>query len=161
DAADHRVEVGRFEPEGQAVADWLARVSDRAVMVADLAAVQVHDERAPEQPPVQLQDEPAPDQQLLVLGAAMTTGGAQHPLVPAAGRGHVGDGDHWLGPGRRGCLVSHWTRLNAARTTGLQNRNTRTAAGRGKLNGPGTGWAGRVTAQIPRRGPARILGWGG
>src|SRR6185312_6213839 len=29
DAADHRVEVGRFEPGGQAVADWLARVSDR------------------------------------------------------------------------------------------------------------------------------------
>jgi hypothetical protein len=29
DAADHRVEVGRFEPGGQAVADWLAPVSDR------------------------------------------------------------------------------------------------------------------------------------
>ena len=97
DALDRLVETSGFEPQGHTVSDGLAGIADRAVVMPDLKPVQLHD-----QPPV--------DVQLLVLGAAVTAGGAEYLLVPPARRLDIDHGDHGLRPHGRDSLVRHETR---------------------------------------------------
>jgi hypothetical protein len=85
DPADRGVEVVGLEPDRDAVAERLLRVSDRAVVMADLE-------------PVQLQDQYPVDEQLLVLSTAVTASSVQHLLIPPAALPYVGDGNHRLRP---------------------------------------------------------------
>jgi hypothetical protein len=82
------------------------------VVVADLQPVQLHD-----QFPV--------DEQLFILGAAMTAGGAQHLLVPEAGSLDVSHRDEWLRPHRGKALFGHDSMLPSALTLGLVRMGTR------------------------------------
>ena len=52
----------------------------------------------PDLEPVQLHDQLSIYQQLLILGATVTAGGAEHMLIPPARCFDVCHGDHRLGP---------------------------------------------------------------
>ncbi len=84
-ALHHGVKIFHFEPEQHTIAVGLVgAIGDGAVMVLDLKAVQLQDERAV-------------FHELLVLPAAMGTSATQQALVPAAAGFDIADADERLG----------------------------------------------------------------
>ena len=81
----YRVEIIHFKPEQNAVAVGLAGgIADAAVMMLDFKAMQ-------------LKNQLIVCNQLLVMGAAVSTRAAEQALVPTAAGFHIGDGDQRLG----------------------------------------------------------------
>lgn len=84
-----RVEIVQFKPEQDAVAVGLEiLVSNWAVMVLDIPAMQLHHEAI------------LPDK-ALILGASVGTLTAQQVLIPAAAAFDVADANQWLGTHER------------------------------------------------------------
>jgi hypothetical protein len=104
DALDRLDELVDLEPQRDTVAERDTRIADLAVVVSDAQVVK-------------LEDELAVHEELLVLRSTMAARRAEHGLVPATRRLHVGHRDHRLRPHAHTASFRHVTSRHAPALT--------------------------------------------